>query len=858
MTHRAGIVWTVIGSILVILLLGRWAALTATERLWAVGLGIGEPHGEIARLQLLLFIAAFVVAAAWCLCHLYVVYRSVESVSIPRQVGNLELLEAIPRRYLRVGVALGCVVLAAVLSRESPGWWYHRALATASESGSIVEPVLGRTTGYYLFDLPWWRELYEFAVSAVGIVLVVAVALYVAAGAIRIRSRRVRVAVPCRVHLGVLFSLLALVLVWGYRLEPAELVGGLHDVPHDAVLTDVRVPTARLLSALSLLAVLGSVLWTWLGRLAPLVAGWLVLGAASVLGHHVVPAFAARVRPPEQGATGVSHAMQDRLWAEAFDLPLDDTTVALAREQPLLPDDRAMLRSAPIWDDFAVRAVLNTAATPDPYQRFSKVYLSVYGEENSAIPVYLGVRELDFAAGAAADGAALSWSDVHLTPYAFTSGVFAVRAADAAPNGQPRFVADLDRADRGDTSITEVVLDDNRVVFSPSARDVAFVSADSKAAEFGVRVGGLWRRLAFAWTLQSPQLVGTRLVPSSASILRHRSVRVRLERVAPFAEFGDPYPVVSGRRLYWIAPGYVSSEVFPLAPAVAWRGRTVRYVNAGFVGVVDALTGRTTVFAVHDADPLTDAWLRLLPDLVQPISNMPEELRVHLRYPEELFHIQAALIWQSAFGAGRTSQMNGADRDGFVGRRVGAPFWWVGGGLSDSIPRLRLSAGIRGDDPQVLSALFDGTLRHGVPTPQLIRFRTPARIPESAALISSEAQFPASPILGTLRPGLVRGRLLYFLAAYLDPGPGVDAAPSLAEVALTWGEGVQRGPSLEAVLRLSEQPIRPVTISALQWDAARRWFRQMDAARQAGDWSAFGRAYDAFREALSVRADTFP
>jgi hypothetical protein len=35
------------------------------------------------------------------------------------------------------------------------------------------------------------------------------------------------------------------------------------------------------------------------------------------------------------------------------------------------------------------------------------------------------------------------------------------------------------------------------------------------------------------------------------------------------------------------------------------------------------------------------------------------------------------------------------------------------------------------------------------------------------------------------------------------------------------------------------------------WASAKRWFDRLEQARQRGDWTAFGRAYDALRRLLS-------
>jgi hypothetical protein len=57
--------------------------------------------------------------------------------------------------------------------------------------------------------------------------------------------------------------------------------------------------------------------------------------------------------------------------------------------------------------------------------------------------------------------------------------------------------------------------------------------------------------------------------------------------------------------------------------------------------VVDAYDGSVTYYADLD-EPIMQAWDRAFPGVFTPISEAPEELRAHFRYPENLFQAQAS------------------------------------------------------------------------------------------------------------------------------------------------------------------------------------------------------------------------
>jgi hypothetical protein len=59
--------------------------------------------------------------------------------------------------------------------------------------------------------------------------------------------------------------------------------------------------------------------------------------------------------------------------------------------------------------------------------------------------------------------------------------------------------------------------------------------------------------------------------------------------------------------------------------------------------VVDAITGDMTFYLIDPDDPLSATWAKIFPDLFTPDSEMPQAIRDHLRYPLDMFSLQAEL-----------------------------------------------------------------------------------------------------------------------------------------------------------------------------------------------------------------------
>ncbi len=868
MTRRARWIQTGIIALLVALLLGRWLADRTADRLWADALGVAASHAALARARLALWLVAFVIATAWCVGHMYVFYRSIGSVHVPRRLGNIEIVEAVPRPYLLLGAVVIGLVIAFGLANGAGDWWYFQRLLAGRRDLGLTDPILGLDAGYYLFVLPAYRILHEYVTLLAGMMLGVVLLLYAGVGALRWQRRRLLVNDLARFHLAVLLAAFGLALFWGYRLEPAEYVAGA-GVPLDGVLVQVRIPVARMLSVVALVVVGASAAWLWVPNVVMVAGAWTLLALASLTGRYILPPFSAAVRAPER--LGIANLEQSVTALErvAFGLAPVETRLA----PPETQDPRALaahlsaLGAAPVWDDFAAAGALNALARGQGHYRFWDAALSLYPAAGGrAVPAYLGVREVDLNA-ARESGASLAWDRVHTIPYGHAGGVVALAANRVGDDGAPLFLPDLTRPDSGTAQVTETRLAETDVFFSPTSTEFAVVAADSGRFA-GVRAGGTFRRLALAWALQSPRLATSGLLDPNVLVLWDRAVGARLERYAPFAYFESPYPVVAGGRLYWLAAGYVAAEGFPMVRSVRWHDDDVRYLRAGFIGVVDAHSGRTALYLLGEPDPLSAAWARLAPEIVRPAADLPASLAGHLRYPEELFRAQVGLLRGRVGPAGGTAigaapaLAPGGDGGGIVippppvppGTAAPAPrgrdgvAWWTGPWVGDATSRLRLVTALEGAGAEAVSGLVQGTVVDRIPSLDVVRM-SPAVELATPAEVSQRLAGTRAPVVGVMGPRRsipLSDGVLTLQSAYAT-GQGW---PRLVDVIVQWGTVVARGSTLaSAVEGALESPTRPGGATA-DWLEARRWFDRLEQARARGDWAAFGRAYEELKRLL--------
>jgi uncharacterized membrane protein (UPF0182 family) len=94
-------------------------------------------------------------------------------------------------------------------------------------------------------------------------------------------------------------------------------------------------------------------------------------------------------------------------------------------------------------------------------------------------------------------------------------------------------------------------------------------------------------------------------------------------------------------------PPAASSVVLPIEllkiASVPWKVPVVNYIRNSVKFVVDAFHGSTTAYLADPGDPIVRTWASIFPTLFQPMDDMPASLRAHVRYPEDIFRIQASV-----------------------------------------------------------------------------------------------------------------------------------------------------------------------------------------------------------------------
>jgi len=159
--------------------------------------------------------------------------------------------------------------------------------------------------------------------------------------------------------------------------------------------------------------------------------------------------------------------------------------------------------------------------------------------------------------------------------------------------------------------------------------------------EGGVSLAGFIRRLAYAWQFGDFNILISGQITSESRVLYYRNIRERVNHLAPFLKLdSDPYLVVMDGRLLWIQDAYTITGRYPYSEPF---GSGLNYIRNSVKAVIDAHDGSVTFYVTEPEDALIETYQAIFPELFVPAEQMPESLRVHLRYPEDMFDVQASV-----------------------------------------------------------------------------------------------------------------------------------------------------------------------------------------------------------------------
>ncbi len=644
------------------ILLSTWVDL-----LWFRSLGFGQVFTRTLGLQVGDFLL-FTVLTFGVLYAAFAVIRRTHAADLPtaRDLvigGRLVRLSVAP--VLRIISFLVAAAVSLFTGLTMLAEWPTLALfwyAPHAAAGSLADPIFGRSLNFFLFTLPALQIVENWLlVLSLAIVGVAILFLILTSGARALNKQDLRYGPSPWRGFSLTVAFLLAVLALNTFVSRYTTLLEHHTIFDGATYTDAHITIpGQLLIALALL--LGAVIAAAnsFGRstgrriafsVAPAAICYIAVGLVSSYTANFI------VKPNElvREQPFITHNIQltrqayglDRFSQQEFPA---ETTVAAADPAANHPT----LQNIRLWDWHALQDTLRQVQEIRTYYDFPDIDIDRYPINGTMREVMLAVRELNVEKLPVSSRNWINERLIYTHGYGITMNPVNGFTSEGLPNlllsnmpvqsNVTGLYVTRPQIYFGELSDTDVYVKTRQQEFDyPQGQSNNLTSYQGTG---GILLGSLPRRIALAYDRNDlGKMPFSDDISGSSRLLMHRNIRDRVARLAPFLTFDpDPYIVVGADgRLSWILDAFTSSDSYPDSTHAGTSDGQINYIRNSVKVVIDAYNGTTTFYVFDPSDPILAAWQHIFPSLFRPESEMPTDLRAHVRYPEALLKIQAQL-----------------------------------------------------------------------------------------------------------------------------------------------------------------------------------------------------------------------
>jgi uncharacterized membrane protein (UPF0182 family) len=582
------------------------------------------------------------------------------------------------RRLAMGGIPAVLGIFAGVASAAR--WQLALEWMNGVPSGTL-DPQFHLDVSFYLFALPFYQAVSAFASAVVLISAIAAIATSYLYGALRFNGREVRISRTARIQLavtGAVYLALQAVSIWldQYSTLSTQTSSTLFEGASYADAHAV-IPGRQILAGIAAVVAILFIITAVIGRWRfPLIGTALLLVSGLLIGS-VYPWIVQKFQVEPNVRTLEAPYIQRNINAtrDAYGVAgvKEEAYSATTDAQPgALRNDAETTASIRIIDPALISDSFAQLERIKQYYQFNK-YLDVdrYTIDGKSQDTVIAVRELNQSN----TNAAPSWYNNTLV-YTHGYGVVAAYGNQRSTDGLPVFLESgipvtgklgsfEPRIYFGEESPTYSIVGGPK---GGSKVELDYPGGDANAnknatttysGNGGPKLDNVFKKLIYAIKFQSEQIFLSNGVNNDSQILYTRNPIDRIQKAAPYLTLdSDPYPAVVDGRVQWIVDGYTTSASYPYSavqqlsnaiadtytPTPQLALDDINYIRNSVKATVDAYSGKVTLYAWDDKDPILKTWQKIFPSTVKPISAISAQLMSHVRYPADLFKVQREIL----------------------------------------------------------------------------------------------------------------------------------------------------------------------------------------------------------------------
>ncbi|MFE7133763.1 UPF0182 family protein [Streptomyces sp. NPDC057638] len=585
-------------------------------------------------------------------------------------------------------VLLALTALVGLIAGASAtGQWRTWLMWVNGVSFGQKDPQFQMDVSFYAFDLPWYRFLLGFGFAAAVLSLIAAALTHYLYGGLRITSPGARATAAATGHLSVLLGLFVSLKAVAYWLDRYGLAVKSSDFKATGNWTGLRyvdanayLPAKTILFCIAVIcAVLFfATLWRRTWQLPVIGFGLMVLSAILIGGLYPAIVQKFQVQPNEQAKESPYIQKNIDATRKAYGIdgakPEDYKGKGDPSQKAKQRADANTAASYRVVDSNVVSPAFQQLQQERKYYQFpATLDVDRYpGPDGKPQDTVIGLRELDIRGIPKRN-----WINDHFT-YTHGYGAIAAKGTSVVANPNEGTVGSPDFTESGMPTKGQLGTYEQRIYYGEKTLQYSIVGGPQKELDYeastgptqytryqgksGVSLSNPLNRAAYAVSFSEPQILYSGAVGEGSRILYNRTPKERVEAVAPWLTIdGDAYPAVVNKRIQWIVDAYTTTNSYPYASrttlgdttadslttnqrAVVAQQNQVNYIRNSVKATVDAYDGTVKLYQWDTKDPVLKTWMKAFPGTVEPKGEISEELKSHLRYPQDMFKVQRELL----------------------------------------------------------------------------------------------------------------------------------------------------------------------------------------------------------------------
>lgn len=653
----------IITFVILLVLLAKWITNLYIDWLWFKSLGYSNIFKTILVSELGLRLLVGIVALLFIFFNLMLtrqhVLKRLSTHQYTETDGVISIYQSPLSKYLspRVLTAtyfLASIILAAFISTAITGNWVILQKYLHSTGFGFTDPIFNKDIGEYVFKLPFYQFIYRLLTWYVILAAFAVTLAYFLAESGKNGFNKIFNSLSARWHLSFLAVLFFLIRAWGYRLEQYMLLYSENGFVFGPGYTDIhaRLVAYKVLFFISLFIAIIVLINLFMRRFRLILYSIGALLLVSIVLGGIYPTIIQYliVTPNElsREIPYINNAIKyTRMAYDLNTVELNKFSATQKLSSTDIQENIETVQNIRLWDWRPLEQTYEQLQEIRPYYDLKNIDIDRYMINNKYRQVMLAARELN------QDNLPLqarNWINERLK-YTHGYGIAMNPVNEITSEGLPRFfIQNIPPESNIEHEVTKPEiyfgeLTNNYVIVNTKTSEFDYPIGNENAhttykGKNGVKIGGFINKIIFALAFGDYKLLLSGYIQDTSQILYYRNIHDRVSKLAPFLKYdSDPYIVLDEQGdLYWLWDAYTVSDMYPYSEP--FNGK-LNYIRNSVKIAINAYTGKVDFYIANSEDPIIKTYDKIFPGVFKPLNAMPEDLKKHIRYPVDLFMIQA-------------------------------------------------------------------------------------------------------------------------------------------------------------------------------------------------------------------------